>query len=145
MVFTRTKNVRDTGSTKYDRFVPEALLNTTKQIGQLAEDQACNYLVQQGLRLVTRNYRCRLGEIDLILWDKTNLVFAEVRFRKHAHFGHAADTVTYYKQRKIIKTALHYLQCYPCDNPCRFDVVAVTPRVDKTSGITWIRDAFRVE
>lgn len=116
-----------------------------QQIGQFAEDQACDYLIHQGLRLVTRNYRCRMGEIDLIMLDKTNLVFAEVRYRKPSRFGNAAETVNHKKQHKIIKTAMYYLQRHPFANPCRFDVVAIMPRIDKTLDIAWIRDAFQVK
>lgn len=119
---------------------------TTKQkTGQLAEEQACNYLLRQGLRLLTRNYRCKMGEIDLILLDKTDLVFAEVRYRKPSRFGTAEETVTRQKQRKIIRAAMHYLQRYPSNNPCRFDVITVVPDADKAQNITWIRDAFFIE
>lgn len=120
-------------------------MSVKQQIGQLAEQQACQYLVAQGLRLITRNYRCRMGEIDLVVKDQKTLVFVEVRYRKPSRFGNAADSVTYHKQRKLIKAALHYLQRYPTSTPCRFDVVCMMPRPDETLDITWIRDAFQVE
>lgn len=108
--------------------------------GQAAENQACDYLLQQGLTLLTRNYRCPLGEIDLICRDQKCLVFVEVRYRSSALFGGAAASIDYRKQRKIARTALHYLQRYPADCVCRFDVVAIMPRE-----VLWIRDAFEVE
>jgi putative endonuclease len=114
-------------------------------IGQMAEDQACTYLRKQGLRFVTRNYRCRMGEIDLIFRDQTTLVFVEVRYRKSTCFGSAAETVGYRKQHKLIKAALHYIQHVKVFLPCRFDVIAMQPTDLKSFDIEWIRDAFCVE
>lgn len=115
-------------------------------LGEIAEEKACQYLAAQGLRLITRNYSCRLGEIDLIFSDKTDLVFVEVRYRKSAYFGTAADSVNYRKQRKLIRAALHYIQrkSISATVPCRFDVIAVSPR-GKELDIEWIQNAFGVE
>lgn len=114
-------------------------------IGQEAEDHACRYLLQQGLQLIRRNYRCRGGEIDLICQDQQVLVFVEVRYRQESRFGNAADSVTYTKQRKLIHAASHYLQYYPNRLPCRFDVVTITPQSKQGLETLWIRDAFQVE
>jgi putative endonuclease len=116
-----------------------------QKIGQLAEDQACEYLISQGLQIIARNYRCSLGEIDAIVLDKTNLIFVEVRCRKSSQFGSAAETVNYHKQKKLIKTALCYMQHTSSSLPCRFDVVSVTPHLHKPPNIEWIKDAFQVE
>jgi len=114
-------------------------------IGQMAEDQACQYLLQQGLQLITRNYRCRMGEIDLIVRDKNNLVFVEVRYRKPSGFGSGAESVGYHKQQKLIKAAMHYIQHKSVLLPCRFDVISMTPYSHKKPDIEWIKDAFQVE
>ena len=78
-------------------------------LGQQAELWACQYLEQQGLALITKNYHCRRGEIDLIMRDEKALVFIEVRYRKSARFGSALESVNYKKQQKLIITAEHYI------------------------------------
>src|ERR1700738_197807 len=100
-------------------------LKNKQAIGRRAEEEACVFLQKQGLRLIARNYLCRLGEIDLIMQDHSSLVFIEVRCRKPSIFGTAAETVTSLKQGKIIKTAMYYLreQRLSQEQTCRFDVV----------------------
>ena len=114
---------------------------TSVTAGASAEDIACTYLQKRGLRLVTRNFRCRSGEIDLIMRDGEDLVFVEVRYRKQDAFGSAAETISAGKKARIIRTASYYLQRQPLEPPCRFDVVAV--RGVTTRSIEWIRDAFQ--
>ena len=109
--------------------------------GQYAEEQARTHLERQGLRLLERNYRCRQGEIDLIMRDGEALVFIEVRYRKSAAFGSAIETVTAQKQRRLLATARHYLQANRASSPCRFDVVGITGQSPGTQ-IEWIKDAF---
>ncbi len=111
--------------------------------GAQAEQQALRYLQQQGLKIITRNYHCRRGEIDLILWEGELLLFVEVRYRKSARFGTAAESVTPEKQRRILAAASHYLQRERAvqDVACRFDVVAISG--EKAENIHWIKDAFR--
>jgi len=115
-------------------------------IGQQAEQQALNFLQQQGLSLITRNYHCRQGEIDLIMEDQKTLVFIEVRYRKGCNFGSSAESVTLRKQQKIIHTAEHYLlHKVAAQVPaCRFDVVAIYPSVGEQSSLQfdWIKSAF---
>lgn len=107
--------------------------------GRWAEQAACRYLQAQGLRLRARNWRCRAGEIDLIMATADSLVFVEVRYRKPSGFGDGAASVTPSKQRKLIRAAWHYLQNQRCTNhPCRFDVISIGPRHTE-----WIRDAFQ--
>lgn len=114
----------------------------TQRIGQQAEQAAADYLRRQGLKLRDRNYRCKGGEIDLILDDHDILVFAEIRFRRRSDFGSPAETVGASKQRRLILAAQHYLQRHHIDRPCRFDVLAITP--GDPHNIDWIRDAFRL-
>lgn len=109
--------------------------------GARAEERALAYLERQGLALVVRNYRCKGGEIDLIMREADGtLVFVEVRQRASRAFGGAAASVTPAKQRRILLAAEHYLaaQAEPGAAPrCRLDVVALEP-----GRLEWIRDAF---
>ncbi len=115
--------------------------STTKQVGDVAEDAALQYLQQRGLRLLERNYRTPGrggGEIDLIMRapDGTT-VFVEVRQRRSASHGGAAASVSAVKQRRIVFAARHYLMHLRTVPPCRFDVVSVEP-----AGIEWLQAAF---
>lgn len=108
-------------------------MRTTKNsthIGKYAEALAEAYLTSQGLRILSRNYQCRTGEIDRIATDKQVIIFIEVRYRSNNRFGHPAATIDWHKQRKIIQTAAHYLQRQPISYPCRFDVVTITGNLD---------------
>lgn len=106
--------------------------------GIQAEELALAYLLRQGLRLKTRNYTCRLGEIDLVLLDGATVVFVEVRQRSTHDFGGAAESITARKRSKLIATARHFLANQRNLPACRFDAVLV----DASGGIEWIRDAF---
>ena len=111
--------------------------------GQSTENRARRRLEQAGLKTLARNYRCRLGEIDLIMKDGDCLVFVEVRFRgKNARAG-AKESVDLRKQSKLIATALHYLRQHRERRhwPMRFDVVAVDEGAQPP--LEWIKDAFR--
>ncbi len=112
-------------------------------IGKQAETLACRYLQQQGLHLIQRNFSCRFGEIDLIMRDQDTLVFIEVRMRSHAHFMHPRDTIDAFKQKKIIKTAIYYLQQQKLTSRmiCRFDVIAIEKEDNQ---LQWIKRAFEV-
>jgi len=119
-------------------------VSTTEQIGAKAEATARKHLEQQGLQHVESNYRCRMGEIDLIMQDGPVLVFTEVRYRKNTCFGSPAESVTPAKQKRIIIAANHYLQSRQERKlpPCRFDMVAIIGK--ELSHIQWIKDAFQV-
>ncbi len=106
--------------------------------GERAERLAAAHLTRAGLQLLERNYRCRLGEIDLIMRDGATLVFVEVRERRHGGFGSGADSVDRRKIRRLVAAAQHYLQNQPRLPPCRFDVVSV----DGDDNLTWIPGAF---
>ena len=107
--------------------------------GDQAERIAAAYLQDQGLALIESRYRCRWGEIDLILRDRDTVVFAEVRLRSSKTFGGAAYSVDGRKQARIIATARHYLAGAK-EAACRFDVVLLE-RIEPPR-IEWIRDAF---
>ena len=113
--------------------------------GRAAEQTALTYLETRGLELVQQNFRCRFGEIDLIMLDGSCIVFVEVRFRRANRFGGAAASVDGRKQAKIIRTAGMFLGKQPryADMPARFDVVALDLIAGNDAAIQWSRDAFR--
>ncbi len=111
--------------------------------GANAEDLALRYLEAQGLALVMRNFRCRAGELDLIMRDGEYLVFVEVRSRGYTRYGAPAESVTHAKQQKLLRAAAFYLQRQCLEPPCRFDVVAIL-RPGGESRIEWIQDAFQL-
>ncbi len=117
----------------------------TQLLGQAGETLAEQYLQQQGLTLVTRNYRGAFGEIDLIMRDGTSLVFIEVKQRKNTFFGNPAEAVTASKQKKILLTAAAYLQQTRISQQqmVRFDVVGIVAHTGKPPDISWIKHAFQ--
>ena len=110
-----------------------------KAAGKLAEALVADYLQVRGLRLIERNYSCRLGEIDLILADGPVLVFVEVRLRRNPGYGGAAASITAAKRQRILRAARHYLSGKP-EPLCRFDVVLLDALAAER--IEWIKDAF---
>lgn len=118
-------------------------------LGQLAEQQARDYLESCGLIWECSNYLCPAGEIDLIMCDpgvcadQETIVFVEVRYRKAWDYGESVETVVWHKQHRIIKAAWHYL----IENNAidkingRFDVIGLSPGEE----ICWIKNAFEVE
>lgn len=114
-----------------------------KRIGISGEDAALRYLVAQKLKLIERNYRCRSGEIDLVMLDGATLALVEVRYRADGQFGGAAASVTWHKQRRIISAARHLLftRSDLRRYPARFDVVTVAPNRGELE-VKWIRAAF---
>lgn len=110
--------------------------------GQQAEQLALTYLSQQGLQHVTSNYRCKVGEIDLVMrHPQHGLIFVEVRYRAGQSHGGALASIDRHKQQRLIRAASHYLQSHGQNNtPCRFDVLAIeggTP-----ARIEWISNAI---
>ena len=114
-------------------------MTTAQAAGSAAEDAAANFLARQGLEIVARNYRTRLGEIDLVARDGATLVFIEVRMRSSTRFGGGAESIGPRKQARIVAAARQYLARLRHEPPCRFDVVTLdggTP--------AWLRAAFEV-
>lgn len=113
--------------------------------GKLAEEFAERYLRQHGLRIIDRNYRCRGGEIDLVMSEGKAVVFVEVRYRKHQSFGGAIASVDWRKQQRLVHAAQHFLQRQAASEPpCRFDVIAVSPGADGNLSVQWIKNAFEI-
>lgn len=109
--------------------------------GADAEAVAAAFLQQRGLRILRRNFRVRVGEIDLIAEDRDTLVFVEVRSRASAAYGGAAASITARKQARIVRAAQLFLATTGADRPCRFDCVLLEGRAPDVR-IEWIRDAF---
>lgn len=110
--------------------------------GKQHEDMACAHLRRHGLRLLTRNYHCRRGEIDLVMLDKQSLVFVEVRYRRQARYGSASESVNWHKQQRLIAAAQHYLLNETRTPPAaRFDVVAISGNGNDLK-LEWIPNAF---
>jgi len=113
--------------------------------GAQFERMAQEHLEGEGLEFVERNYRCKRGELDLVMRDEDDVVFVEVRYRRSTDYGSGAESVDARKRAKLIAAASHWLLAHPAmaNAPCRFDVVSMSgapanPQVD------WIRDAFSV-
>ncbi len=107
--------------------------------GERAEDLCAELLRKAGLRILARNWRCRLGEIDLVAEEDGTLVFAEVRLRRDARFGGAAESVTAAKRSRIVAAARLYLAGRAAV-PCRFDVLLLDGLAPVR--VQWIRNAF---
>ena len=107
--------------------------------GQNAENAACEFLKQNGLKVVERNYRCKLGEIDIIADDGKCKVFVEVRYRKKATHGSSLDTITPQKLQKVIQSAQHYLLCHNLHGKImhRVDVIGFEGNLDEP---TWFKN-----
>ncbi len=113
-------------------------MSTAAQLaGAGAEDQAARFLASRGLTIVERNFRTRLGEIDLVAREGATLVFVEVRYRASGGYGGALESVTGAKRARIVAAANQYLARLGAEPPCRFDVVALEEGAPQ-----WIRAAF---
>jgi putative endonuclease len=116
-----------------------------RTLGSDAERLAAAYLERQGASLIERNFRCRLGEIDIIAADGECLAFVEVRYRGSGSFSNAGPTVDRRKQSKLIRAASLYAACRASapNQVMRFDVVAIDTDESGNCSIEWIKDAFR--
>lgn len=113
---------------------------TTIETGAVAEDRAARLLRARGYAIVERNFRCRLGELDIIARDGDTLAFVEVRSRADDRHGHAAEAVGPRKRRQVARVAAYYVGIRrPACRDMRFDVVAITG-----DDIVLIKDAWRL-
>ena len=112
-------------------------------VGSQFEKGAEDFLNENDLQTLRRNYKCKFGEVDLIMEEHGFLVFVEVRFRRNNSFGGPLESITLAKQKRVIRSASYFLSMEPKfqNHPCRFDVVGVTQ--NNTQFVyDWIRDAF---
>jgi putative endonuclease len=114
------------------------------QRGRWAEQIALEYLLTEKLKLLDRNFRSASGEIDLIMQDKSIILFIEVRYRSSNHFHTALESINRKKCERIIITSNQYLSQNRGASrmDCRFDVVAISGN-QKTPDIEWIKNAFQ--
>lgn len=117
---------------------------TRQHAGREAEAYALRHLQQHGLRLITQNWTCRRGELDLVMLDGDTVVFVEVRYRRHAGWGGALESVDHRKQEKLTLAAQSFLQkeAQWADAPCRFDVVAINGDPGAAPHLNWLQNAF---
>ena len=110
-----------------------------RAVGTEYELKASEYLSKQGYQLVEKNFRCKIGEIDLIAKDEEYLCFIEVKFRSASTKGYPAEAIKYNKIRRITRTAEYYMLIHkiPQNTPCRFDAVVIL-----NQEITLIKNAF---
>ncbi|MCH8104519.1 MAG: YraN family protein [Proteobacteria bacterium] len=122
-------------------------MNWNKRKGLHYEAQARDYLVRRGLKLITENYHCRFGEIDLVMLHQRTLCFIEVKFRKSQGYGGAISAIPPQKQRKIIKTALFFMAEHKtmAQRAMRFDALIIQQDSDGDSPVDWIQNAFYAE
>jgi len=113
-------------------------METTREAGARFELRAAEFLVESGYRILERNFRTKLGEIDIVAKDGDTIVFVEVRARASGNFGGALQSVGPLKQRKLIKTAIIFAQRMRLDCPMRFDVISI-----EAGYIEHIPDAFQ--
>ena len=119
--------------------------------GREAETFAAHYLADSGLKLLQKNFRCALGEIDLIMLDHETIVFVEVKYRTTHHFGYGMEYVSASKQRKLRNTALIFMKKNTQYGSLaqRFDVVDVSPsRSPATPNnleVNWLKNALEMD
>ena len=114
------------------------------QLGRAAEDVAARYLTSQGLRVVQRNFRRRLGELDLVARDRDVVVIVEVRTRSSEKYGGAAASIDARKRARVVRAARLLLKTRPeyAQVAVRFDVVIVYDALAENPRVQWIKHAF---
>ena len=133
-------------------------MKNSNAFGIWAEQLAQRYLQQQGFTLLVQGYCCRYGEIDLIMVNAEQLIFVEVKARASTTFGEASESISFYKQRKVIRTAEYFLLEHAeyQDFSCRFDVICIQAQQQiakmlqqdfsqLTYDLDWIEAAFTLD
>lgn len=135
--------VRGRQSAAAESFTVTRDRTSTVARGRDYEAAAERYLQRQGLDTVARNFRLRIGEIDLIMRERETLVFVEVRYRASGALVAPLETITVPKQRRIVRTAAAFLQARPelASLPCRFDALGLEG-TDAALRFDWIKNAF---
>jgi putative endonuclease len=111
--------------------------------GEAGEQIAALYLEQLGYRIAARNFRLRTGEIDIVAWDGSTLVFVEVKTKTQQKFGQPEEMVTRRKQLTLERVAMAYIQRHECTGTdIRFDVIAVQLEPNRAADVTHIPAAF---
>jgi len=114
-----------------------------KKLGSRGEDIAARFLRKQGYRIIERNYRSRLGEIDIVAEEDEVIVFVEVKTRRSADFGLPEEALSYDKRQRLSRLALNYIVHRKMQEAsCRFDVVSILMDSDRANRVRLIRNAF---
>jgi putative endonuclease len=121
----------------------KGIISARQALGRKGEEVAVDFLKKQGYRIIKRNYRCRAGEIDIVVKEGSSLVFVEVKSRRSTHFGLPEEAVSYEKRRHLTRVALGYLTHHRIkETKCRFDVVSVLMNDHGVKEIRLIKNAF---
>ena len=122
-------------------------MSSSLRKGLRYEARARDYLLAHGLRLLEANFRCRFGEIDLIMEHADCVCFVEVRYRESLDYGGASASITRVKQRRIVKAALFYLSRHTrlAQRALRFDALLLQRETDDRLEFDWIQNAFYAE
>lgn len=111
--------------------------------GRLGEEEAVSFLEKQGYKIIARNFKTKLGEIDIIAKDKDTICFIEVKTRSSDKFGLPSESVTGFKQRQIAKAAIVFLKDKNMlDSAARFDIVSIWAADSKAE---LIKNAFELD
>ena len=119
------------------------MLNPSQTLGVVGEELAYHYLRRKGYKVLLRNYKNMMGEIDLIAKEKGALVFVEVKTRTSDAMGAPAEALTHFKRQQIVRCAKYYIKRYGIYHvPCRFDVVSVWMPAEGQPRLEIIQNAF---
>lgn len=116
-----------------------------QESGRAAEALARSHLERNGLRLLAQNWLCRGGELDLVMLDGDTVAFVEVRYRKHATWGGALESIDARKRQRLVHAAQLFLQQESrwARHACRFDIIALSPGTSPSNPeLNWIKNAF---
>jgi len=115
-----------------------------QSLGSDGEALAAEFLRKKGYRIIAKNYKTSIGEIDIVAKDGDTIVFLEVKTRTNESFGYPFEAVNDRKRRKIKNVALLFLKKMKEEVPARFDVLSISSTADGRQEITHIQDAFEV-
>lgn len=119
-------------------------MGNNKILGAFGEELACDYLSRCGYKILERNFSCKAGELDIIALQGEIVAFVEVKTRSSERYGLPSEAVSAGKQKKIVRTALYYLQNKKLlEYMCRFDVIEIIVDEENKHQINLIKDAFQ--
>jgi putative endonuclease len=124
-------------------FIRRVLLGDPKRLGRWGERRSCRYLKGKGYRLITQNFRCNSGEVDIVMADGDSLVFVEVKTRRNENVASAQSAVNSNKRQRLTRAANRFVRQYKITNkPLRFDVMAVVLGDKGSPEIRHYKNAF---
>lgn len=121
-------------------------MSSGRSLGNAGENMAATYLLEHGYKISERNYRCPIGEMDIVAFDGDELVFVEVKTRTSLRYGYPYQAVDYRKQQRYYRISAFYRASHPqyADLNCRFDIIEVYLLNNDTQNINHIKNAFEV-